>query len=339
MAVSFFVTLTASQRPFCNRSVKETKVPTGVVNPYKPYTYEQMMAEGKRLALQYPDSVALETIGSSVEGRDILLVKLGKGDKKIILCGSHHAREYITSAYLMKLCEAYACAYRGTGKFGRYQVRYLLDHITLYIVPMVNPDGVNLVNRGLEAVADPKAVEAMPLIKPTYREWKANINGVDLNRQYPACWDEKYDNVGRPASENFKGTGPATEPEVQAMMRLSNAHTFLLAASFHTKGDAIYWADRGTVKEIPGAEALTKRLCALTHYQRMSISEKPSVYGAGYENWFRLAFKRPALCIELTPYNKTDVPHDDTQFNTLVWKRAKYIGLFLAKEGVKGTVL
>jgi hypothetical protein len=67
----------------------------------------------------------------------------------------------------------------------------------------------------------------------------------------------------------------------------------------------------------------------------MPVSEKPSVYGAGYENWFRLEFKRPAFCIELTPSNKTDVPHDDTKFDSLVWNKAKYIGLFLADEGLK----
>lgn len=310
-------------------------VPSGIVNPYVPYTYDQMMEESQKLQGKYPDILAAESIGSSVEGRDILLIKLGSGEKKIVLCGTHHAREYISSAYLMKMAEEYARAYTENKKFGNYNVRDLLDNVTVYIVPMVNPDGVNLVNKGLNAVANADAVQAMAMVKSTYREWKANINGVDLNRQYPAHWEEKYDNVGRPASENYKGAAAATEPEVQAMMKLSEENDFILAASFHTKGNAIYWADRGTVNEIPGVEAMTKRLASLTRYQRMPVSEKPSVYGAGYENWFRLKFKRPAFCIELTPYNDTDVPHDDRNFDKLVWNNAKYIGLFLADEALK----
>ncbi len=309
--------------------------PADIVNPYVPYTHQQMMGESTKLAESYPDLISLDSIGSSVEGRDLLLIKLGKGDKKIMLCGAHHAREYITSAYLMKMAEEYAKAYVSSGTYGKYPVKDLLDKVTLYIVPMVNPDGVNLVNNGLEAVEDQEAVAAMAMVKATYREWKANINGIDLNRQYPAHWEEKYDNIGLPASENYKGAASATEPEVQAMMKLTRAADFTLTASFHTKGNAIYWADRGTAKKIKGVEAMAKRLSKLTGYKRMPISEKPSVYGAGYENWFRLEFGRPSFCIELTPSNKTDMPHDDKKFDSLVWDKAKYIGLFLADEALK----
>jgi hypothetical protein len=293
-----------------------------------------MMAEGRKLADKYPDLLSLDSIGTSVEGRKLFLIKLGRGEKKIVLCGSHHAREYISSSYLMKMAEEYAKAY-SAGKFGNYNVKDLLDKVTFYIVPMVNPDGVNLVNGGLKAVKNQAAVSALKLVQPSYREWKANINGVDLNRQYPAYWDEKYDNVGVPASENFKGTATATEPEVKAMMKLTNENEFILAASFHSKGNAIYWADSGTVSSIKGADAIAKRLSKLTRYRLMPVSEKPSVFGAGYENWFRLEFKRPAFCIELTPYNKTDIPHDDKKFDFLVWNRAKYIGLLLADEALK----
>lgn len=306
-----------------------------IVNPYMPYTFDQMVEESRKLAETYQEIITLASIGTSVEGRELTLIKLGKGDKKIILCGAHHAREYITSSYLMKMVEEYSNAYINNESFGKYNVRELLDKICIYIVPMVNPDGVNLVNKGLGEVSNQEAVEAMAMLRPTYREWKANINGVDLNRQYPAKWEEKYDEVGRPASESFKGETSASEPEIKAMMQVSLENEFILAASFHTKGNVIYWADRGTVDLIPGVKDMTKRMSSLTKYQRMPISEDPSIYGAGYENWFRLEFKRPAFCIELTPYNNSDKPHDDKRFNSLVWNNAKYIGLFLADEALK----
>lgn len=313
----------------------EPVVSAGIVNPYVPYTYEQMLKESAVLSETYPDIISLDTIGSSVEGRDLLLIKLGRGDKKILFCGAHHAREYITSSYLMKMVEEYARSYTDSKKFGNFDTRDILDKVTIYVVPMVNPDGVNLVNNGLGSVVNKDEVQAMALVKKTYREWKANINGVDLNRQYPAHWEEKYDDVGRPASENYKGVAAATEPEVQAMMNLSESHEFILACSFHTKGNSIFWADEGTVGQIPGAESIAKGLAYLTKYDMLPVSKKPSVYGAGYENWFRLKFKRPAFCIELTPWNNTDIPHDDRKFDSLVWKNAKYIGLYLAQEALK----
>lgn len=327
----------------------ETDVPTtpaqgdadesdDIVDPYVPYTYEHMIEDSLKLRDRYPEILSLDLIGYSVEGRDLTLIKLGKGEKKIILCASHHAREYITSSYLMKLTEQYAKIYSSQydqNNYGDYNVKNLLDQITVYIVPMVNPDGVNLVINGIDSVSNQESVAAMAMIKKTYKEWKANINGVDLNRQYPAQWAKKYDEIGKPASESFKGESYATEPEVKAMMELSRDNDFILSASFHTKGNVIFWADSATVYLIPGAKEITNRLSKLTKYKMMPISEKPEVYGAGYENWFRLEFLRPSFCIELTPSNNTDIPHDNKKFDTLVWNKAKYIGLFLADEALK----
>lgn len=310
-----------------------------IVNPYVPYIYEHMIANSLELKQRYPDIIALDDIGYSVEGRELTLVKLGKGEKKILLCASHHAREYISSSYLMKMTEQYAKIYsntKGQNNYGNYNVKNLLDRVTIYIVPMVNPDGVNLVINGLGAVANEQWVASMTMLKKTYREWKANINGVDLNRHYPAQWESKHDEIGKPASESFKGEAYATEPEVKAMMQLSRDHDFILSATFHTKGEVVFWADRATVNLIPGVKSMANKLSKLTGYDLMPISEDPSIYAAGFENWFRLEFLRPSFCIELTPSNNTDVPHDDSRFDSLVWNNAKYIGLFLVDEALKG---
>lgn len=313
----------------------EEPAPKAIVNPYVRYTWDQMMDEAQRLQEAYPNLIKLSSAGTSVEGRDLLVIRLGTGNKKVLLCGAHHAREYITSSYLMKMVETYAEKAAKGQTIGNYDPAVLLSKVTLVVVPMVNPDGVNLVNNGLQTVADQEAVAAMAMVKSTYREWKANINGVDLNRQYPAYWNEKYDDVGKPASENYKGTASATEPEVKAMMALARSEDFMLSASFHAKGEVIYWADSGTVNAIDGAKAIAQRIGKETGYALMPISKDPAVYAAGFENWFRQEFLRPSFCIELTPYNNTDKPHDDAKFDSLVWKKARYIGLILAHEALK----
>jgi len=318
-----------------NPAPSEEPSPPAIVNPYTPYTWDQMMDEAQKLREAYPELITLSSAGMSVEGRDLLVISLGTGDRKILLCGSHHAREYISSSFLTKMVETYAEKASKGQLLGGYDPGELLNRVTLVVVPMVNPDGVNLVNNGLKTADRREEVEAMAMVGSGYRAWKANINGVDLNRQYPACWEEKFDDVGRPASENYKGTASATEPEVQAMMTLSHSYEFVLSASFHTKGEVIYWADSGTVNEISGAKAIARRIGKLTGYDLMPVSEKPSVYGAGFENWFRQEFLRPSFCIELTPSNGTDEPHDDTKFDVLVWKKARYIGLLLADEALK----
>jgi len=119
------------------------------------------------------------------------------------------------------------------------------------------------------------------------------------------------------------------------MMALARSEDFMLSAPFHAKGEVIYWADRGTVNTISGARDIARRMGKAAGYAPMPVSEEPSVYAAGFENWFRLEFIRPSFCIELTPSNNTEDPHDDRKFDLLVWNKAKTLGLILADEALK----
>lgn len=80
-----------------------------IVNPYTPYSYKQMMREAQRLAVKYEKILRIGNIGTSVENRELLSIELGFGPKRLLLVGAHHAREYISSAYLMCIAENYAC--------------------------------------------------------------------------------------------------------------------------------------------------------------------------------------------------------------------------------------
>ena len=297
-------------------------VDADIVDPNQTYSFEQMIDDAKALAAQYPELISTDVIGYSVEGRELLLVRLGRGEKKAVLAGAHHAREYISSTFLMETVDEYAQAYYGSGDFGGYNIKTLLDAVTLYIVPMVNPDGVNLVQNGVESTLDPEKVESMRMMKDSYDEWKANINGVDLNRQYPCHWEEKASNTDVPSSEMYKGVAPATEPEVKALMELCEENDFVLAASFHTKGEVIYWADSGTEQAIAADDLIAQTLADVTGYDLKPVSEDPAEYGAGFENWFRQDFELPAFCIELTPSTGGSEPHDDSLFSQIIWSKA-----------------
>ena len=297
--------------------VEESQAYVSLVEPNVTYTYEMLVEDASELAAAYPGLVEVTSAGQSVEGRALTLIKLGKGATKVLLLGAHHAREYITSTFLMETADEYARAYMQAAQGSAN----LLDSVTLYIVPMVNPDGVNLVQNGPDAAKDPQRVKGMRMLKDTYAEWKANINGVDLNRQYPCHWEEKASNTDVPSSEMYKGTAPATEPEVQAVMQLCEQNDFALAASFHTKGEVIYWADSGTEDAIEAAAPIAQSISEVTGYELMEVSGDPAVYGAGFENWFRQEYLRPGFCIELTPVGNGSAPHDDARFDELVWSR------------------
>jgi len=305
-----------------------------IVNPYVPYTYEQQIIDAIKLESMYPDLISVSEIGSSVEKRQIISIRLGKGSKSIVMVGSHHAREYITSTYLMKMIDEYAFAYYSTGKFGNYDMKSLLDAVTIHVVVMLNPDGVNLVQNGPDAVSDRKALDSLIMTRPSYREWKNNINGVNLNANYPAEWEAKQ-SAKSPDSEKFKGYSPGSEPETQALMEYTKNNSFILAASMHTKGEVIYWADRRTQNLVSGQRQIAQEISKSTGYPLTSVSWQPATYAAGYENWFRAEFLKPAFCIELTPLNGNSHPHKDSDFDRVAWNKAKDIGAVLATETLK----
>lgn len=296
-----------------------------IVVPTIPYSYSQMMRDILRLKTAYPKLIGASNAGFSVEGRQLPVLTMGHGSTKIFFCATHHAREYIGSAYLMYTINAYAKAYMAGKKFGNYDMKKLLSECTAYFMPMVNPDGVMIVQGGIKAVQNPDKVRTMMMVQPSYTEWKANINGIDLNRQYPALWEAKNVVVDVPASELYNGEEPASEPEVRAVMRICKKNVFKSAVSFHTKGEIIYYADSSTDNKIPGAKLFAERLANVSGYQLMPVSGNAGVFAAGFENWFRQEFLYPGMLVELAPAMGGAMPHNDRDFFSLVWDKAKYL--------------
>jgi hypothetical protein len=306
-----------------------------IVKPNVVYSYEMMMEDALKLSNIYPDLIRISSIGKSVEGRDILFISLGKGAEKILLNGSHHAREYITTTFLMKMIEDYAYSYRNNLKPGGYDVKSILKEVTILVIPMVNPDGVNLVQKGLNFVKRPDMIKKMNLLNTRYgyKSWKTNINGVDLNRNYPTGWEERKTTVKSPSSEQYKGKSAASEPEVKAMIAFVEENKDIsIYASYHTQGEVIYWADHKNIvrKE---ERALAKKLAALTGYALIPAEESLGDYGGGFSEWTRNFFRKPSYTIELCPYVGS-YPYPDKKFDR-VWKTARCTGLIMAEEALK----
>lgn len=282
------------------------------------YTYKILMNNIMMLKAAYP-FIEAGIIGKSVLQKDIPYLKIGKGSKEVFYNASFHANEWITTPVLMKFIEEYAKAYVFGTKIFNYDAQQLYNNTTLYIVPMVNPDGVDLVTGGLKNV-DNAYIKAQEIANnfpeiPFPNGWKANIRGVDLNLQFPAGWEEakriKYEQgFDKPAPRDFVGEGPLTEPEALAVYNFTLEHNFRLVIAYHTQGKEIYWKFQNY--NPPMSEYIGYRFAEVSGYRLAEVPYNSSF--AGYKDWFIQQYNKPGYTIEAGMGKN---PLDISQFNEI----------------------
>ena len=264
------------------------------------YPYEIMQLNLHALKVRYP-FLEISSIGKSILGREISMVKIGSGDTEVSYNASHHANEWINSPVLMKFLEEYARAYSFGGQLDGQSAAQLYQSTTLYLVPMVNPDGVDLVTGALPT-SDPAYQDAAamnPAGEPFPEDWKANIKGVDLNLQYPAGWETakeiKYaQGYTSPGPQNFVGPYPLSEPESRAMAEFTKARNFRMTLAYHTQGETIFW--KYADYEPEGSLVIAQAFSKVSGY---AVSTTPYESGnAGYKDWFIQEYNLPGYTIE-----------------------------------------
>jgi len=260
-----------------------------------------LIAEG--LKARYPFIVST-FYGSSVLGKPLRLLTIGTGDTEVFYNAAHHANEWITTPLLLKFIEEYASAYLSNGRLFNIPVSHIFDKTTLYMAPLVNPDGVDLVT-GAIAPGDEDYTKAAA-ISARYPSisfpsgWKANIKGTDLNLNYPAGWERAREikfsqGFTSPAPRDFVGSSPLSARESLATYLLTRQHNFSLTLSYHTQGEIIYWKYLDYLP--PSSYEIGKRMSEASGY---TLEETPYTSGfAGYKDWFIQDYNRPGYTIEV----------------------------------------
>ena len=133
----------------------------------------------------------VQNVGTSVLGKPIYVVKLGRGTKKVFYSASIHANEWITTPVLMKFIEDYCISYVNRSSLYGYSIRNLFNSASIYIMPMVNPDGVDLVTGNIQ-ISSPSYQKALHIANifpeiPFTNGWKANLNGESLINFHLKC--------------------------------------------------------------------------------------------------------------------------------------------------------
>lgn len=242
------------------------------------------------------------TIGKSVLGKEIPYLRIGAGQKEVLYHASFHANEWITTPLLMRFIENYAKACEDNGTIFGYRARDLFQTASMYIVPMVNMDGVDLVNGALDGTAAYQMAQEIAAKYPDIAfpsGWKANIEGIDLNLQFPAEWETaKETKYARgftgPAPRDYVGPAPLAAKEARAIWELTVSHDFRLILAYHTQGKTIYWKFLDYLP--PLSHEIGIQFAEASGY---TLEETPFASGfAGYKDWFIQEYNRPGYTIE-----------------------------------------
>lgn len=294
------------------------KIPYGIdiVDTNVNYTYEIMEKDIMGLKARYP-FIEVGVAGKSVLGKNLYYIKLGRGTNQVFYNGAHHALEWITSPLLMKFIENFSKAYADGTTIKGYNVRDIWNRSSIYIIPMVNPDGVDLVIDGLKR-DNPYYSQLIQWNKGSTdfsKVWQANIRGVDLNHNYDAAWQlskqaEASYGVYGPGPTRYSGPYPESELESKAVADFTRNHNFRLVIAYHSQGEVIYWTFMNKIP--PDARRIGELFSKASGYM---LSQPYGITSyAGYKDWFIDKFNRPGYTIEV---GKGKNPLPLSQFNDI----------------------
>jgi g-D-glutamyl-meso-diaminopimelate peptidase len=263
-----------------------------------PLDYERFCTATDLLKKTYKNLTSF-SIGKTVLGRNITAFILGSGKPGALYVGGVHALEYITSMLLLKftaeLCENDASQNKITG----FNLKKLLASRSIYMIPMLNPDGIEIHLHGADsagALCEP--VRRIALEK--YQVWQANAHGVDLNHNFNAGFDmlrqeEIKNGIAGPAPRQYGGGRPESEPETHALCELCRRMFFSKTFAFHSQGEEIYWyyGERTPHCALDMAKALASASgYTVSHPEGMASN-------GGFKDWFICTFGRPGFTVEV----------------------------------------
>lgn len=275
------------------------------------YSYEQMQEDLEALKQLYPQQIQTQSLGITADGRDITEVILGQENAPyhILIQSTIHAREYMNTLLTMNQIEDYL-RYYDEKRYQEVLWSELYENVCFHVIPMVNPDGVSISQQGIEGIHDENIQKSLLQFYENdcnngrsqseqemyFRTWKANSQGVDLNRNFDVGWEE-YVGVAKPSSECYKGSTPASEPETQAILKIAENYKLNCCIAYHSSGNLVYWNYGSTGEVLEADSQLAECVGNVTQYELHSTIQD-AADSAGCSDYFVLKLGIPAVTVE-----------------------------------------
>lgn len=247
------------------------------------YAYHELIYDLIRIDV-FQKEMSFFSMGTSNLGQNLFCIKAGNGAKNALVVCGHHSLETILSEFMME--------------YLFHSTPEQFDGITLYAVPLLNPDGADIV-----------AGRVKPEALSEKSKWQANYRGVDLNHNYDAGFRlakkaVEAEGITGPHFTKYGGEEPFSEPETRAIRDLCKKIPFELAVAFHSQGEEIYYEYDGIMPE--DTPRYLEALEQTTHYKLAKPTGTAS--HGGMKDWFLKTYQKPAFTVE-AGLGKNPLPH------------------------------
>ncbi len=270
------------------------------IDRHLPATPETLAAFTEDLNTRFPD-VPIGIIGESILGRPLFCIKIGHGKSASLFVGAHHGAEAVTSLLLMKFAEDLLICEKASRSLMGFDIKKILTHRSIYLIPMINPDGVAIAQRGADAAGILRDRVLSMNGGDGFSLWQANARGVDLNHNYDAEFrkckeEERALGIAGGGPTRYGGPYPESEPESASLASFTRilAPNLKLAMALHTQGEEIYPDFEGYVPK--GGRMMAECFAKASGY-RVAAPPKEASFG-GYKDFVIRALDIPAFTVE-----------------------------------------
>lgn len=244
--------------------------------------------------------ITVSVLGRTSLDRGIFSLSIGNPDQSVLLTAGFHGCEWITCLLAYRFLEEVADHIEKKTQMCSVDVSKTFQNLGITVVPCVNPDGVEIAQRGSDGAKHLRRFVERIEKDGNFSRWNANANGVDINHNFSAGWDELHEmeinqGINGPSPRQYGGPFAESEAETKALTRLCRQNNFRQVMALHSQGEEIYWQYGDNT---PSQSSMMAKILADSCSYSLVTNDGLASHG-GFKDWFINEFSKPGFTLEV----------------------------------------
>ena len=245
--------------------------------------------------------VSITSIGKGWCKRSIYSLSIGEGESSVLFLSDFSDTAGITSQILLTFFERLCVAYKNDLKISAVKIRSILREQKIVIVPITNPDGLEIsCSDGENALCYKGLVQRAA--DNNFSEWISNARGVEIDKNFPYRFSDTKSIMKNSSAFGYKGPFEASELETQAIISLCEAINPKYTITLSCSGEYISCQCSKCASDCAMMTQVFKSVSGLP-IKRIKPCE---AYGS-FNGWFAKSFSAPSFCFSVSKRSVADL--------------------------------